>query len=97
MVKIIENLKNVPIQGKVIKVSGSKVYINLGERNGLSASSQFDVYEPGEEIIDPDTGENLGSENTKKGAIKVSTVKEKFSIAEVVDGDGFEKGYFVKK
>ena len=97
VVKIIENLKNVPIQGKVIKVSGSKVYINLGERNGLSASSQFDVYEPGEELIDPDTGENLGSENTKKGAIKVSTVKEKFSIAEVVDGDGFEKGYFVKK
>jgi len=96
VVKIIENLKSVPIQGKVIKVSGSKVYVNLGERNGVSSSIQFDVYQPGEDLIDPDTGENLGSESTKKGTIEIATVKEKFSIAETINGNGFEKGYFVK-
>ena len=81
----------------MIKASGSKVYINLGCRNGVSSSTQFDVYEPGEELIDPDTGENLGSESTKRGAIKVSAVKEKFSIAEIISGQGFEKGYWVQE
>ncbi|MCS5648795.1 MAG: hypothetical protein NZ820_05555 [Dehalococcoidia bacterium] len=97
IVEIANSLKNVPIRGKVIKASGSKIYINLGGRNGVSPSTQFDVYEPGEELIDPDTGENLGSESTKRGAIKVSTVKEKFSIAEIISGQGFEKGYWVQE
>ena len=97
IVEIANSLKNVPIRGKVIKASGSKVYINLGGRNGVSSSTQFDVYEPGEELIDPDTGENLGSESTKRGAIKVSAVKEKFSIAEIISGQGFEKGYWVQE
>ena len=97
IVEIANNLKNVPIRGKVIKVSGSKIYINLGGRNGVSPSTQFDVYQPGEELIDPDTGENLGSEITKRGAIKVSAVKEKFSIAEIISGQGFEKGYWVQE
>ena len=97
IVEIASSLKNVPIRGKVIKASGSKVYINLGARNGVSSSTQFDVYEPGEELIDPDTGENLGSETTKRGAIKVSTVKEKFSITDIISGQGFEKGFWVQK
>ena len=97
IVEIANSLKNVPIRGKVIKASGSKVYINLGDRNGVSPSTQFDVYQPGEELIDPDTGENLGSEITKRGAIKVSAVKEKFSIAEIISGQGFEKGYWVQE
>ncbi|HUI69024.1 MAG TPA: hypothetical protein VL354_00800 [Spirochaetia bacterium] len=40
------------------------------------------IFQKGEELIDPDTGESLGSSDTKLGTAKIATVDKKFSIAE---------------
>lgn len=74
-------LKNVAYQGRIIKVSGDDIFINAGQRNGCAVGDQFTVFSVGEALVDPDTGEKLGSEEKKKGAIKVYDVQEKFSKA----------------
>jgi len=94
--KIASRLKGVPWQGKIIKATPSRVYINSGSEGGISDGIEFDVYRQGEALIDPDTGLNLGAETEKIGRVKVSDVKEKFSIAEVVSGADMERGDLVK-
>lgn len=83
-------------EGAIIKVSGSKVFINLGDRNGVSVGETFNVYRQGDVLIDPDTGEELGATEKKIGTIEVASVEEKFSIANVVSGSGFQTGDIVR-
>jgi curli biogenesis system outer membrane secretion channel CsgG len=97
VIKIVNRLESVPIQGRIIKVSGKDIYTNLGIRNGAVVGQVFNVYSPGEELIDPGTGENLGSEMIKRGSIKIAAVKEKFSKAEPVSGELFETGFILKE
>lgn len=67
-------------RGSVIKVSSGKVYINLGA-GVVDEGDVLNVLKKGEELIDPDTGISLGSEDEELGTLNVQTVKEKFSIA----------------
>jgi curli biogenesis system outer membrane secretion channel CsgG len=97
VVRISKKLDPIPFEGKVIKVSGGTVFTNIGKRNGLSQGESFTIFSPGEEMIDPDTGENLGSDRTEVGKIKITSVKEKFSKASIESGDSFEKGFIVKE
>ena len=83
-------------EGKIIKVSGSQIYINLGSRNGVNAGDTFTVYRMGEALIDPDTGEELGANETRIGSLTVSSVQEKFSICSIASGSGFNTGDLVK-
>lgn len=65
---------------KVINVNAAGVVsINRGQGGGVAVGDVFDVYTEGEEMIDPDTGEVLGSEETKVGRIRLDQVLAKFS------------------
>ncbi len=97
----VADLKITPVamtkhEGKIIKVSGSKIFINLGTRNGVNAGDSYTVYRKGEALIDPDTGEELGASETKIGSLKVTSVQEKYSICTIVGGKGFKTGDIVK-
>lgn len=94
--KIASRLRGVPWQGALIRADESRVYINAGGESGISSGMEFDVYRPGEALIDPATGMNLGSVTEKIGRVRVSTVQDKFSIADVVTGSGMERGDLVK-
>jgi curli biogenesis system outer membrane secretion channel CsgG len=94
---IAAKMKDVPFQGSVIKANGSEVYISAGERTGASVGDMFTVYSVGEELIDPDTGELLGSEEQKIGTVKISSVKEKYSKAKILSGGtGIKKGDIIR-
>lgn len=67
---------------KIIKISGNQVYINSGGADGEKVGTVYGVYRMGEDMVDPDTGESLGSEEEKIGTAKVVKVNPKFSIAE---------------
>lgn len=69
---------------RVLNVQGAQVWINRGKDGGLKVGKHLEVYRPGVELIDPDTGENLGSAETKIGKIKIVRINPKFTIAEVV-------------
>jgi curli biogenesis system outer membrane secretion channel CsgG len=80
--QIAAKLKDVPFQARVIKVnSDSELLISGGAKTGIAEGDSFTVFSVGESLVDPTTGEQLGSELTKKGAIKVTSVEEKYAKA----------------
>lgn len=71
---------------RIIAVNADGVSVNRGEGGGLSVGDTLDVFVEGQEMIDPDTGEVLGSEETKVGRIRISQVLAKFSKGQVLGG-----------
>ena len=72
-----------PIRGKVAQVLNDReIAINLGFAKGVTVGMHFDVVNVnGENIIDPDTGEVLGSVNIPKVRVRVTQTQEKLSVA----------------
>ena len=58
----------------------------------------FSVYRPGEELIDPDTGISLGSEESKIGTIQYTgdIADGKAGKAIVKSGTGFDAGDLIR-
>ena len=71
-----------PSAVKIIKISGGQIYINSGAADGEKEGNVYQIVRPGEEMLDPDTGESLGAEEVKVGTAKVVKVNPKYSIAE---------------
>jgi hypothetical protein len=72
---------------RVIGVSAEGVVsINRGEGGGVPVGTELDVFSEGEEMVDPDTGEVLGAEETKVGRIRVQEVLPKFSKCSILAG-----------
>ena len=66
---------------KVAKVgSPTSVVVNKGARDGVALGDRFLLYQPGEEVFDPDTGASLGSLEIVKGRAEVEHVQERMSI-----------------
>lgn len=84
--ELVKQIGSAPAQGSVIKVDGTKVYVNMGG-DGVEVGGRLKALAKGEELIDPDTGISLGGEEELLGMLKINSVQEKFSIAEPVDFD----------
>jgi len=83
--------------GAVIKVDGSRVYVDRGESDGISQGMSMDVYK-----LDPIKDLNgvvLDEEEIYIGRIRIAEVKQRLSIGEVTESAGkgeFERGFFVR-
>jgi len=97
--KVTDTLSPRPFEGKIIKVKddGETVYTNAGERNGFAEGAHLIVFEPGEELIDPDTGESLGTELTEIGSVEVKFVHEKYSQATFSKRKNLDEGFVLDK
>jgi curli biogenesis system outer membrane secretion channel CsgG len=82
---IVAQLPKIPWTGTVAAVSGDRIYVNRGTREGVGVGQVFVV---GTEnvIRDPDTGEILDRTVKELARLKVSEVKEKVSICSVTSG-----------
>lgn len=83
---------------KIIAVGDNDVTVNIRDTQ-TEANALFDVYSPGEELFDPDTGESLGSNEELIGRIRIKTRMPKFSKAIPVAGtrlDKLEKGMILR-
>ncbi|MDI6809754.1 MAG: CsgG/HfaB family protein [Candidatus Eisenbacteria bacterium] len=91
---------NIPWSAKIAKLSADgSVIINSGAEAGVQVGDKFVVYRAGEEVIDPDTGESLGSEETAVGKIEVldnNVGKGKASKCKVTSGLGLKEGDIVR-
>ena len=81
-------------EGMVILVRDGVIYMKPGGDSGVEVGDVYTVYGKGEELIDPETGISLGSEETKLGTIKVTSLVTggKAAKATPVQGNGFKKG-----
>lgn len=74
------------IEGKVAEIIDVyKIVINKGSADGVEEDMRFVIYEPGEDIKDPDTKKSLGNFEYVKVKVKVTYVREKFSTAETYE------------
>jgi curli biogenesis system outer membrane secretion channel CsgG len=97
--KIIDKTKGMSTtshSGRIIKVEDNKVWINIGASAGAKIGDEFEVIRKGEELIDPDTGISLGSEEEKVGQVVIVEVKDKFSIATIQNGNAQANDYLKK-
>lgn len=84
--KIIGDIAEIVSPPKVVSVQGTRIVINRGQ--GLAVTGQtYDIYSVGEALIDPDTGEELGTNEEKVAAIRITTVQAKLAYGEVIEGD----------
>ena len=85
-------------QGKIIRADGTTIYMKPGSKGGVKTGMTFSVYRPGEELIDPDTGISLGSEEAKIGQIQVTgdVGDGRACKAIVKSGTGFETGDLIR-
>ncbi|MBW2616864.1 MAG: hypothetical protein JRD02_11915, partial [Deltaproteobacteria bacterium] len=89
-----EKLEDIPWTGTVILTKKGKVYINRGEREGVSVGQTFDVGKA-EVLRDPDSGEVLDQSMDIMGTIQVVKVKKKLAICKIIEGSGIKKGMTV--
>lgn len=69
---------------KIVKRTTTEVILNRGKDGGLKIGDVLQVFSAGEELIDPDTGESLGSAEEYIGEIKVSRINPKITFAKVL-------------
>lgn len=78
----------VPI--KVIQVQGDGTLIlNYGDVM-LAPGQQLIAFEVGEQFVDPDTGEVLGSEETEIGKVEITRAEARFSRAKIIGEETFD-------
>jgi curli biogenesis system outer membrane secretion channel CsgG len=94
-----ENAGETTWSGKVILVKEGTVYFKPGEDGGVKVGDRFVVFTKGEDLIDPDTGLSLGSEEKKVGTLEVTGFAgdgSKVSKAVVKMGGGIQTGDLVR-
>jgi hypothetical protein len=89
------NMDKIPWSGRIIKVNADgSIVMKPGSEGNVTVGMEFDVFKAGEDLIDPDTGQSLGKEETKIGRIRVAAdmLNGKACRATVVSGSGFTTG-----
>ncbi len=85
-----------PIKAAHISSNG-QIYINRGNDGGLFVGEELDIYKPGQAIIDPDTGVQLGVEESYVGKVLVTEVEDARSKGEQIEGTGIARGDLLKR
>jgi curli biogenesis system outer membrane secretion channel CsgG len=95
---VAHQLEDLPWQGNVASVTGTKVMIIGGTNVGLHAGMTLTLLSRGENVVDPETNEVVGAETSEIGQIKVVNVQERFSACEIVQGgENAKKGDLVRR
>ena len=66
---------------KVVKIIDPRqIIINAGKDNGINKDSKFEIFGPGEEVIDPTTNESLGYIDLIKAEVIPSSIYDKMCV-----------------
>ncbi len=94
--KIVAGMESFPWQGSIARVSGREIFINAGRQENVEPGLRLRVFEKGADIIDLETNINLGSRDEEIGIVEVETVQGRFSVAKIIEGQGFSAGNLVR-
>ena len=90
--------QSAPLSGYVIQPEGDEFLIDLDARQQIAVGDLFTAFRPGEKIIHPITGEVLGTHDSVKGVLKVSRIKEGYSICTPVGVHaGIQRGDVIRR
>lgn len=95
--KIANRVADVIFPPKVVSRRDKQITINRGDGTDIAVGQIWNVFAVGEELIDPDTGENLGREEVLVGKVKITGVLPKTSSAEILEDHGIDKMAILRK
>jgi hypothetical protein len=72
-------IKNFPLEGYIVNITGSKVTIDLGRLAGVKEEMEFSVYKEGKIIKHPKTGAIIDVQRIETGKIKITAVRDKIA------------------
>lgn len=84
---IVDKVGGAKWEARVIRADGKDIYMNAGKESGVENGQTFGLYRPGEALVDPASGVELGTPDTQIGVVRVKTVTPKYAIAELVSGE----------
>lgn len=93
---IVDKVGDAPWEARVIRFQEDQVYLNAGEESGVSVGETFGLYRPGESLVDPSSGLDLGTPDEMIGTIKIKSVKPKYAVAVLVDGEAPKRNDIVR-
>ncbi len=96
--QILLGMEKMQWEGKIAKITGSKVVLNSGRMSGLVGGDILRVLTPGEDVYDPATGAYLGrTDGQLKGTLEVQDfVGPDAALAVVHTGGQFQLGDVVR-
>jgi curli biogenesis system outer membrane secretion channel CsgG len=68
------------LEARIAKVDGNRAWLNIGSSSGVKMGDKFAVFNMGDAIVDPDTGQSLGASEKETGTGAVTEVAERFSV-----------------
>jgi hypothetical protein len=77
-----------PLEGLVIGVEGSTVYLDIGENGGAQVGQEFTIFRKGDEFYHPVTRKALGRYEEVLGHAQIRTVQPRFSEALYIPIEG---------
>jgi hypothetical protein len=90
-------LTEVMYPARVLSRSGETVLINRGDGTGIATGQVWSIYADTGALIDPDTGENLGSDEVFIGSVEITDIQPKFSRAKVIKDQGIARGQIARQ
>jgi len=87
--RITETIASRPWVPKVVsaQADGSVIVVNGGSARGVLVGSEFEIFEPGPPILDPDTGDLIGhAASTCVGRLKIREVRNRLSLGFMTSG-----------
>jgi hypothetical protein len=71
---------------------GAILFLNAGEAEGLKIGDAFDIWRPGDPILDPQTRLVIGhKKDLYVGRCRITELTRTLATALVTDGSGFQK------
>ncbi|MFO8164665.1 MAG: hypothetical protein ACQEQO_03055 [Thermodesulfobacteriota bacterium] len=81
--------------GRIVSINKKEITINAGSDVDLRAGVALEVFSRGE-YITSFNNETYQLPGKKVGEIKITTLETRYSLAEPIDGDGFQTGQIVR-
>lgn len=95
---VLRAIEKLQWEGRVAKISGSKVYVNAGKASGLVAGDILKILSPGDDVYDKSTGAYLGrAQGQLKGTLEVvDFIGTDGAVSEIHTGGNFQEGDVVQ-
>ena len=81
---------------RIIGTENDNFIINAGGKS-LKKGTYYDVFQEGQQLVDPYTGESLGKSENKVGIVKITRVLPKVTYAKVISGEDIVAGTIIRK
>ena len=95
IVHIAEDLSGVPWRGQIIDSIDGQVFVNAGRSSGVEVGTVYRVSKVLRTLVDPATGLVLDTLEREIGALRITAVHAKYSVAEPVGEFKAERGAYV--